>query len=144
MKLWRMSKYAGSGWQRLLAGVLTVVGLGAETPDDGEPDDEPRVPDEAPGETPADETPDENPPDESPDDDEPDDDNPSDDAEGAAGTLAFAGLAALLADLTSSGVLMRIAKVIIGGVLVITGFVRMTGTDSAIADVARKLPVIPV
>jgi hypothetical protein len=47
------------------------------------------------------------------------------------------GLASFLADLTSSGTWIRVAKVAIGGVLVIVGLVQLTGTGKVIEDVVK-------
>jgi hypothetical protein len=48
------------------------------------------------------------------------------------------GLAQLLADLTNSGTWVRVAKVAIGSVLVVVGFVKMTGTGKAIEGAVLK------
>lgn len=39
---------------------------------------------------------------------------------------------------------LRALKVVVGGVLVIVGFMRMTGADNAITKVASKVPIIPL
>ena len=36
---------------------------------------------------------------------------------------------------------IRVAKVIVGGVLLIVGLVHITGADNAVASVARKVPL---
>ena len=48
-----------------------------------------------------------------------------------------AGLATLIGELTSSGTWIRVAKVIIGGVLVIVGLAKLTGAGKVIEDVVK-------
>ena len=48
-----------------------------------------------------------------------------------------AGLANLIGELTSSGTWIRVAKVIIGGVLVIVGVAKLTGAGKVIEDVVK-------
>ena len=48
-----------------------------------------------------------------------------------------AGLANLIGELTSSGTWIRVAKVVIGGVLVIVGLARITGAGKVIEDVVK-------
>jgi hypothetical protein len=39
---------------------------------------------------------------------------------------------------------IRAAKIFIGGILVIVGVMKLTGADSAVINVASKIPVVPV
>lgn len=52
------------------------------------------------------------------------------------------GLASFLSDLTTAATWVRVAKVVVGGVLVIIGLSHMTGASNAVATAARKVPVI--
>lgn len=51
------------------------------------------------------------------------------------------GLGSLLGALTSATLWIRVAKVIVGGALVIIGVAHMTGADNAAFQLARKAPV---
>lgn len=51
-------------------------------------------------------------------------------------------LATLLGNLTAAATWVRVAKVVIGGALVIIGLSHMTGASNAVARTARKVPVI--
>lgn len=51
------------------------------------------------------------------------------------------GLTSLLGALTSANLWIRVAKVIVGGTLLIVGLVHITGAGGAAADIARKVPV---
>lgn len=44
-------------------------------------------------------------------------------------------------DLTNSGTWIRVAKVLVGGLLLVIGLVHITGADNAVASVARKVPL---
>lgn len=46
-----------------------------------------------------------------------------------------------LTALSSSNTWIRVAKVVIGGVLLIVGIVHITGADNAVASAARKVPL---
>lgn len=52
-----------------------------------------------------------------------------------------AGLGNLLGALTSAALWIRVAKVIVGGTLLIVGLAHMTGADSAVAAAARTVPL---
>lgn len=43
--------------------------------------------------------------------------------------------------LTQGNTWIRVAKVIVGGMLLIVGLVHITGVDNAVASIARKVPV---
>ena len=47
-------------------------------------------------------------------------------------------------DFSGTNFFLRALKVVVGGVLVIVGFMRMTGAENAITKVASKVPIIPV
>lgn len=51
------------------------------------------------------------------------------------------GLANLLSALTSANTWIRVAKVVVGGTLLIVGLVHITGADNAVAAVAKKVPL---
>lgn len=51
------------------------------------------------------------------------------------------GLGDFLAALTSANTWIRVAKVVVGGVLLIVGLVHITGADNAVATAARKVPL---
>jgi len=55
----------------------------------------------------------------------------------AAATAGASGLTQLISDLTSSGTWVRVAKVAIGGVLVIVGLAKMTGAGKAIEGAVK-------
>jgi hypothetical protein len=59
-------------------------------------------------------------------------------ADQAAATARAAGVTQLIGDLTSSGTWIRVAKVAIGGVLVIVGLVKMTGAGKVIEGAVAK------
>lgn len=71
--------------------------------------------------------------------------NPANDAINAAensNALAIpASIGTFFSDLTSPNLWIRIAKVIIGGALVLIGLAHMTGAENAAANVARKVPL---
>lgn len=48
----------------------------------------------------------------------------------------------LLGALTAKNLWIRVAKVVIGGTLVIVGLSHMTGASNAVASTARKVPVV--
>lgn len=50
--------------------------------------------------------------------------------------------AGILGALTSKNTWIRVAKVVIGGALLIIGLAHITGADNVIANTARKVPVI--
>ena len=52
-------------------------------------------------------------------------------------TNSAAGLTTFLADLTSQGTWIRVAKVVVGSVLIIVGLLKITGADRAITTVAK-------
>lgn len=51
------------------------------------------------------------------------------------------GLTNLLGALANKNTWIRVAKVIVGGVLLIVGLVHITGADNAVATAARKVPL---
>lgn len=51
-------------------------------------------------------------------------------------------LASLLSALTSKATWVRVAKVIVGGGLLLIGIAHMTGASDAVSTAARKVPVI--
>lgn len=51
------------------------------------------------------------------------------------------GLLSFLGDLTSSATWIRVAKVVVGGALLIVGLAHITGADNTVAVVARKAPL---
>lgn len=55
------------------------------------------------------------------------------------GTLA--GFLGLSGKISGTNLVIRGAKVIIGGLLLIIGLVHITGADNAVASLARKVPV---
>ena len=71
--------------------------------------------------------------------------NPVNDAVNAAqNSNAIPGLSQIgsfFGALTSANTWIRVAKVIVGGVLLIVGLVHITGADNAVASIARKVPV---
>ncbi len=50
-------------------------------------------------------------------------------------------IGAFFNDLGKANTWIRVAKVIVGGLLLIIGIVHITGAGGAVADVARKVPV---
>ncbi len=68
-------------------------------------------------------------------------------AENATNTLTTGPLSGLDAigaffnNLTNPNTWIRVAKVVVGGVLLIVGLVHITGAGGAVANVARKVPV---
>jgi uncharacterized membrane protein len=50
-------------------------------------------------------------------------------------------IGAFFSDLGNSNTWIRVAKVVIGGLLLIIGIVHITGAGGAIADTARKVPL---
>ena len=57
---------------------------------------------------------------------------------GSLGNLAgFLGVGSI----SGTNLVIRAAKVIIGGLLLIIGLVHITGADNAVASIARKVPV---
>lgn len=52
-----------------------------------------------------------------------------------------AGLTSLLGALTARNLWIRVAKVVIGGALVLIGLAHMTGASNAVAVAARKAPL---
>jgi len=50
-------------------------------------------------------------------------------------------IGAFFNDLGSANTWIRVAKVVVGGVLLIVGLVHITGADNAVADAARKVPL---
>jgi hypothetical protein len=52
-----------------------------------------------------------------------------------------ASVSSFLTSLSSANTWIRVAKVIIGGVLLIVGIVHITGADNAVASAARKVPL---
>lgn len=56
-----------------------------------------------------------------------------------AGVTNYLGF---LQGLTSANLWVRVAKVAIGGALLLIGLAKMTGFDNAVSDVAKKAPLI--
>lgn len=52
-------------------------------------------------------------------------------------TNSAAGLTTFLADLTSQGTWIRVAKVVVGSVLIIVGLLKITGADRAVTTAAK-------
>jgi len=71
--------------------------------------------------------------------------NPASDAVNAAqnsnGLSLPASIGSFFAALGNSNTWIRVAKVIVGGVLLIVGLVHITGAAGAVADTARKVPL---
>jgi hypothetical protein len=61
----------------------------------------------------------------------------------AAGNSAnyLPSLTSLLSALTSANTWIRVAKVVVGGALVLIGVAHMTGASGAVSTVARKVPL---
>lgn len=51
------------------------------------------------------------------------------------------GLANFLSALTSPALWIRVAKIVVGGALLLIGVAHMTGADNAVASAARKVPL---
>ena len=58
-----------------------------------------------------------------------------------AAVSAIPGVSGFFGALTQSATWIRVAKVIVGGVLLIVGLVHITGADNAVASIARKVPL---
>lgn len=56
----------------------------------------------------------------------------------------LSGIAGFFGDLTQASTWIRVAKVIVGGVLLIVGAARLAGADKAVKQIASKVPVVPV
>ena len=52
-----------------------------------------------------------------------------------------AGLTGLLANLTTAALWIRVAKIVVGGALLLIGVAHMTGASNAVASAARKVPL---
>lgn len=52
-------------------------------------------------------------------------------------TSSAAGLTTLLGDLTSEGTWLRVAKVVVGSLMIIVGLLKITGADRAVTTVAK-------
>lgn len=57
---------------------------------------------------------------------------------------AITSVPQFLQGLTSGNLWIRVAKVVIGGTLILVGVAKLTGASSAITKAAGKIPVIPV
>ena len=63
-------------------------------------------------------------------------------AQNATGVLGIpASIGSFFSALGQSNTWIRVAKVVIGGVLLIVGLVHITGADNAVATYARKVPL---
>jgi hypothetical protein len=62
-------------------------------------------------------------------------------AASSAAAGAIPGLSAFFSALTQSSTWIRVAKVVIGGTLLIVGIAHITGAGGAVATAARKVPV---
>jgi len=63
-------------------------------------------------------------------------------AQNATGALSIpASIGNFFAALGNANTWIRVAKVIVGGVLLIVGLVHITGADNKVASIARKVPV---
>jgi hypothetical protein len=51
------------------------------------------------------------------------------------------GLAGFLADITSQNLWIRVAKIVIGGTLIIVGISKMSGASNVVTQIAEKAPV---
>lgn len=58
----------------------------------------------------------------------------------AANATGLAAIGDFFTALSSSNTWIRVAKVIVGGVMLIVGIAHITGAGGAVADTARKLP----
>lgn len=59
---------------------------------------------------------------------------------GGSDVVAVTGF---LGALSSANTWIRVAKVVVGGVLIMVGAAHLIGADKAVKEVARKVPVIP-
>lgn len=58
--------------------------------------------------------------------------------------LDFLGnIANAFGDLTQANTWVRLAKIVVGGALVIAGVIHLSGAGNAVKDVAGKIPIIP-